>query len=148
MKIKIIDHICLKKRLSILLSLMAVALMVWGCYSAPKQDPELLRQARDLKAESISLMKQAVEPFDKHKSEIDVLMEKLNASKERADSRGGKISMKQWEILLDPQADSFGGFLKLWQEQSTLSQSYIDGKIKYIGDNFDQIIKLESGLAR
>jgi hypothetical protein len=125
----------------LILSVLQVA-----CYTVPKQDPELLRQTKELRGESLGLMSQATAPFQNHRTEVDALLSKLKAVQDRAMTRGGRVSIRQWELLLDPNQDSFGGFIKLWEIQSTLTETYIEGKIKYIGDNFDQIIRLEEGL--
>jgi hypothetical protein len=55
------------------------------------------------------------------------------------------ITVKQWEILLDPNRNLFGGFIRRWREKGSLRPAYIAEKKPDIAEAFDQIIQLERG---
>ena len=54
------------------------------------------------------------------------------------------VTVKMWDLLLDPGKNLYGGFIKRWQTDSTLSKTFIDEAKKLIGSGFDKVAELES----
>lgn len=117
-----------------------------GCAAISFFSPVAYEQATSLKVESLALMDRAVEPFDRHRSEAEALMIKVEKAYEYAKGRpGNEISTRQWRLLKDPDRNLLGGFMKRWEERSTLSGPFIEEAKGIVSDAFDTIIGLESG---
>lgn len=103
-------------------------------------------QATSLKVDALSLMGKATQPYAYFKSEINVLKIHIEKAYEFTKGRPNtEINTKHWRIIKDPMQNSLGGFLKRWEEKSTLSKAYISEAKKIVADGFDTIIELESG---
>lgn len=103
-------------------------------------------QATSLKVESLALMERGTEPYTEHVSAVDELRTELRKAHEFAQGRpNNEISARQWEILIDPDRDLLGGFLRDWEEQSSFSEVFVEEKKTQIARAFDTIIELESG---
>ena len=103
-------------------------------------------QATSLKVEALVVMTKATEPFENHRAEVDVLRTSVEKAHEFARNRPkNEYSTRQWEKLKDPGANLLGGFLKRWEQQSTLSRVFVDEAKRLVSDAFDEIIGLETG---
>ena len=103
-------------------------------------------QATSLKVESLALMEKATEPYADHASAAEDLRTKLRKAREFAEGRpNNEISAQQWHILIDPERDLLGGFLRDWEAQSSFSEAFVTEKKEQIAQAFDTIIELESG---
>jgi len=91
-------------------------------------------------------MAKAIEPYTDHRSEVARFLIELDKAYEY--ERGRPLNtdtIKQWDILRDPNRDLLGGFLKEWKESGRLLPVYVQRKEAQVSDAFDQIIQLESG---
>jgi len=83
-------------------------------------------------------------------AKIDDMRVKLAKAYEYEKGKEGpnQITVKQWELLNNPDKDLLGGFLKSWAakkgESKGFSKGFVDEKKSQIGEAFDQIIELES----
>lgn len=103
-------------------------------------------QATSLKVESVALMNAATEPYEQHADDVRALKKKLEKAHEYAKGRpNNEISAKQWNILISPNRNLLGGFLKRWKDDSSLNKVFVKEKVKQVRDAFDTIIGLESG---
>jgi hypothetical protein len=103
-------------------------------------------QAVQLKVETLDLMSKAIDGYSNHTGEVDSLKQKLLFAYEYAKGRpNNEISTKQWEIMIDPDRNLIGGFLKIWKQDLILSPVFVSEAKGVIGDAFDTIIGLESG---
>lgn len=103
-------------------------------------------QAVNLKVEALYLVDRADKPYAEHEQEILEL--RLNLQKALEFARGrpdNEISIRQWEILIDPNRNLLGGFLARWEANGKLSPVFIMEFRSIISDSFDDIIGLESG---
>jgi hypothetical protein len=131
---------------SILTLTLAFSLVLWSCTSISVFSPEAYKQAVDLKVESLNLMSDATMPYAESVDEIAYLETELAKAYEFSKGRpDNEISTKQWEILINPDGNLLGGFLKRWEEEETLSQMFVTEMEMLVGDAFDTIIGLESG---
>tara|TARA_R100001143_G_scaffold63594_1_gene73145 strand:- start:4095 stop:4550 length:456 start_codon:yes stop_codon:yes gene_type:complete len=107
------------------------------------------QQAVELKILSLQLMDHASEPFENHRDDIRVLRHELLKAYEFAKGRpDNEFTTEQWEIMMDPEQYMIGGFLNRWEQQGTLSESFIAEAKVTIAEGFDTIIGLESGKIR
>lgn len=103
-------------------------------------------QAVGLKVESLRLMSRAEQPFETYSKRIEDLEVELDKAYEFAKGRPKNVySSRQWEILLDPEKNLLGGFLRHWEGSHSLSWPFIEEARGVVAEAFDTIIGLESG---
>lgn len=125
-----------------LLFLLAFA----ACSTISTYDQMAYLQAVNTKVDALALMSNAVEPFTNHEKQVAEFMIELDKAYEYEVGRPlNKNTIKQWDILRDPNRDLLGGFLREWKEDGKLLPVYVQRKKAQIGMAFDQIIQLESG---
>lgn len=124
----------------------AVLVAASGCGgSVSLYDATAYKQATDLKAEALTLVEQADGPVDEYRADVAAL--RLNLRKALEYERGraeNQITTRMWEILVDPDRNLLGGFLRRWEESGRLGSAFIDEAAGQIGAAFDQIIALEA----
>ena len=131
------------KKLVLLFGVMCVV----GCATVVSKDSVSLQNAIDLKVESLALLDKAVDPPERHSTQIEDLRLKLLKAFEYEKTRGelNAVSIEQWKILIDPNGHLLGGFLRKWETDGIgRSPAFLSGVKKTITQAFDQIIKLES----
>ena len=125
-------------------SLCLVALA--SCSTISTYDQAAYEHATSAKVDTLTLMDKATESYSAHEKEIIAVRTELEKAYEYDLGRPlNKITVAQWAILLDPERDLVGGFLKMWKSKGSVSAFFVTAKKKQIGDAFDQIIGLESG---
>ncbi len=123
-----------------------VSLNFYSCSTISTFSQYAYEQAVSLKVESLNLMDKAAEEFSANKDAVEDLKTKLLKSYEYSKGRPkNEISTKQWEILISPDRNLLGGFLKRWESSGTLSRAFIEDSKGLVSDAFDTIIGLESG---
>lgn len=129
--------------------LLFLLIALSGCAAISQFSPAAYEQATSLKVESLVLMDKAAEPFERHRSEVEALLIRIEKAYEYAKGRPkNEISGRQWALLKDPDRNLLGGFMKRWQERVTLSEPFIEEAKGIVSDAFDTIIGLESGKIR
>jgi hypothetical protein len=124
-----------------------ISLGIAACALITPYDPTSYQHATDLKAESLLLIEKGVDRPAAHAAEIDALRLKLRQAYEYERGKGSPnvTTVKQWEILNDPDGALLGGFLKKWQsEDRGQSKAFLDGVSKNVSAAFDEIINLEN----
>jgi hypothetical protein len=117
-----------------------------NCATMSHYDPTSYKTATDLKAESLLLIQKATEPPGPYSVAIESLRVRLQQALEYEKGKGtpNSITVRQWEILLDPKGNLLEGFLRKWQaDNKGYSEIFIEGVSKNVSDAFDEIIKLE-----
>jgi len=136
----------IKKKIHAAILTLTLGFVISSCSSISVFNPEAYKQAVDLKVESINLMSFATMPYTDFEDNIDFLDTELSKAYEFSKGRpDNEISTKQWEILINPDGNLLGGFLKRWEEEGTLSQMFVTEMQTLVSDAFDTIIGLESG---
>ncbi len=130
-----------------LATLLLVGLTLTACRpTISEYSARAYEQATSLKVESLALMENATDPYGEHASAVQSLRTELRKAHEFAEGRpNNKISAQQWQILIDPERDLLGGFLRDWKAQSSFSEAFVTEKKHQIAAAFDTIIELESG---
>jgi len=120
--------------------------ILWSCSQVSVFSPEAYKHAVDLKVESINLMSYATMPYADYEEDVSYLKTELEKAYEFSKGRpNNEISTKQWEILINPERNLLGGFLKRWEDESTLSEMFVKEAQMQVSDAYDTIIGLESG---
>lgn len=106
--------------------------------------PTAYHYATSLKAETLALMDNAIEPYLKYEQKVDALMVEINKAYEYVHGVPlNDFSARQWEILKKSDGDLLGKFFQRWKEEGILSDTFIEEFKKIIADAFDEIICLE-----
>jgi hypothetical protein len=120
-----------------------------ACSLIAPYDQAAYDKATSAKAEALALMGKATGSYASRQKEIDEVSLDLDKAYEYDRGRASNTeTIKQWEILRDPNGHLFGGFLRRWHDRGSLHQDYIEEKKRDIADAFDQIIGLERGKRR
>lgn len=123
-----------------------VAFLLAGCTTISVYDPTSYKNATDLKAESLLLVQKATDTADSHAAEINKVRTELQKNFEYENGKGklNSLTVRQWQLLADPNGSLLAGLLKKWEAQNKgFSQAFVDGVTKNISDAFDEIIRLE-----
>jgi hypothetical protein len=120
--------------------------MLFGCSTISTYDQAAYEKAVNAKVDTLALMDKATSDYADNQKDIDALNLELAKAYEYEKGRPQNIdTVKQWDILLDPNHNLFGGFMKEWKESGSLKSAYVADKKSQIGTAFDQITGLESG---
>jgi hypothetical protein len=129
-----------------LVALAVLTLSLTSCASISPFNQVAYEQAVTLKVDALTLMSKAREPFRGHRPEVEALVVRVEKAYEFARGRpDNEIATAQWAILKDPDRRLLGGFLRRWEKDSTLSETFIAEAKGLVADAFDTIIGLESG---
>lgn len=122
-----------------------VALLLAGC--APiisEYSLDAYKNATSLKAETLAMVDKSGEKYAAHRDDVDALTVKISAAYEfAAGIPNNDLSATQWQIVRNPDGNLWGGFVRVWSSQGTVSPAFRLGIRKNISDAFDQIICLE-----
>jgi len=127
---------------------LAATILVAACYTISAYDPVSYKTATDLKAECLTLIEKSAEgPASQFQSEIDALKLKLRKALEYEKGKAlNSETTNQWSIMVDPNRNMMGGFLKFWQEKNgPVSPTFSGEFATQVSDGFGQIIRLENG---
>ena len=127
-------------------SFLLIAILTVGCVSSAIFNQKAYEQTTSLKVDALTLMDKAIEPYANHQAVIDGL--KLNMEKAYQYCKGlpdNDETIKQWEIIKDPNRNSLMGFLNRWETQKQLKPDFINDAKGLVSDGFDAVIELESG---
>ena len=117
-----------------------------ACALISHYDQVAYEHATSAKVDTLALMDKATGSYDEHQKEVEALVIELNKAYEYDRGRSlNKITVTQWDVLRDPNADLVGGFLKMWKAKGSLLPGLVREKKIQIGKAFDKIIALESG---
>ena len=126
-----------------------LCLVVGACATIAPFSQTAYEQATTLKAEALILMEKASEQYSLHKNEAEKVRLDMDTAYEFAKGRPkNELSTQQWAIVRDPERNSLGGFLKRWEKEGVLNQTFVSEAKKLIADQLDQISGLESGKAK
>jgi hypothetical protein len=135
-------HTILHRQFLPLLSWLFLA----SCSTIAPYDQTAYEKATAAKAEALALMDKATGSFSAHEQEIESVSLTIDKAYEYDRGRTlNSITVRQWEILRDPNRNLFGGFIRRWREKGSLRPAYIAEKKTDIAEAFDQIIELERG---
>jgi hypothetical protein len=117
-----------------------------SCSTISTYDQAAYEHATSAKVDTLALMDKATESYSAHEKEITAVRTELQKAYEYDLGRPlNKITVAQWGILLDPERNLVGGFLKMWKSKGSLGATFVTEKKDQIALAFDKIIGLESG---
>jgi hypothetical protein len=123
---------------------LLLATLFAGCAILAPFNQYSFDETARLKVESLSLIRKAKQPYAVHAQKADSVMAGMNSAYRDALLRSKNLeSLKQWEILLDPEQGSLAGTIRKWKWSGTLPADTIAAARKRIARNFDEISRLE-----
>lgn len=130
-----------------ILGVMFLFLLVSGCAPPVSQySDSAYRQAVELKVVSLDLIEHATQPYAAYDDEVKALRPELRKAYEFSKGRpDNEFSTQQWAIMIDPEGNMLGGFLRRWEERGSMSEVFVSEASQNIAAGFDTIIGLESG---
>lgn len=122
--------------------LIVCLLVLTSC--APTYSPYLYDQTSELKTQSLLLMDKATEPFSKYETKINLLKSDLESvSRQEQLRKSNQAKIKQWNLLLNPQGHLLYGFLHKWQQDTILSETFVNLERKLVGESFELLRETE-----
>ncbi len=133
-------------RTALVLTLLLPALAPVACAPvAPPPNPAAQVDAAGIKAQTLSLLDAAGDPYAGHAAEVTALTARIDAAASAAAADPlNTLSARQWAVLRDPSRALYGGTMALWRSQGALSPTFRDQKKIQIGRAFDYILCLEA----
>lgn len=120
-------------------------LSLTGCVSISSFDQQAYLQATSLKVDALNIMDLAVENYSTHKNTVKDFRTQLQKVYEYEKNRPkNEISVQLWDKLKDENGHLLGGFLKRWENENKLGETFVTESKKQINDAFDLIVGLES----
>lgn len=133
-------------KLKLISQFTLITIILLACDTMSHFDAFSYKETISTKVEALDIMNFATEKYSKHEKEIHDLNLNLQKIYEYEKNRPKNVeTTKMWEILLNPEKNLYGGFLKRWQNDTTLNKFFIDEAKVQVAEAFDMIIDLENG---
>lgn len=127
-------------------ALSALIFGLAGCATISTFDQVANEHVTSAKVDALALMDKANGAFGSHQEAIAAVDLELKKAYEYDRGRPlNAITLKQWDLLLSPEHDLFGGFLRDWERKRRFKPVALVERKKQVAEGFDQIIGLESG---
>ena len=128
-------------------SLLLVSIFIAGCsFQAAVFNQGAYEHSVNLKVDALAIMDKATSPYDSCRAGIDAV--KLEFQKAYEYAKGlpnNEETVKQYEIMMDPQQSSLYGFLARWESEGRLGATFVSDAKAEVARHFDDVIGLESG---
>lgn len=116
-----------------------------GCATISSFDQQAYIYTTSVKVDALNVMDLATNNYATQSEKVKELQTQIQKIYEYEKNRPkNEITLKQWDILLNPEGHLLGGFIKRWETQNTLSKTFINETKKLVDKAFDQIAGLES----
>ena len=116
-----------------------------SCISISSFDQYIYTQTTSVKVDALSVMDLAKEDYNIHKEKVAELQINLQKIYEYEKNRpNNDITIKLWDKLLNAEGHLLAGFIKRWEAEKKLSETFIKEAKKQTADAFDIIAGLES----
>jgi len=123
-----------------------ITIFLLACDTMSHFDAFSYKETISAKVEAVDLMSYAVEDYTSYENEVHELNKALQKIYEYEKNRPRNVeTTKMWEILLNPDKNLYGGFIKRWQNDTTLNKFFIEEAQIQVAEAFDLIIDLENG---
>lgn len=123
-----------------------ITIFLLACDTMSHFDAFSYKETISAKVEALDIMSYAIEEYAAHEEGIRALNKDLQKIYEYEKNRPKNVeTTKMWEILLNPDKNLYGGFLKKWQNDTSMNKFFIDEAKIQVAEAFDMIIDLENG---
>jgi len=127
------------------LNLLVLALFIQGCSpSIALFDQHSYEELTSLKVDAVNLIEKSAEPYDNYADQVDALHLRFQKVKEYVKGLSkNDITYHMLENLTDPNKNLYGGAIKLWQQQGSISPAIVSDFKERVQSSFDEILELE-----
>ncbi len=134
------------KHLMLRLGIVLLSIQIFSsCKTISVFDQYAYTQSTALKVDALSLMDNATTGFTANTTEIEDFNLKIQKVYEYEKHRPkNEITVKLWDIIMNPDKNLLGGFLARWKQNNTLGKTFINEAKIQVGEAFDIIVELES----
>ena len=106
-----------------------------GCSSISHFDKAAYEQITAVEASALSLMDKAVEDYSIHEKKVQEVQDKMQEAYLYDKNRPkNKITAEMWQVIIDPQGQSFGSFITRWMAEKKLGKTFIIEAKKKVQD--------------
>ena len=126
---------------------LALQMLMLSCQSLKTAvfDQYSYQQAISLKVESNNLLENATTSYDDYDIEVDELLLDLQKMMEYEKNKpNNEVSYAMWQVMADEDKNLLAGFIKRWDEEEKLSETFSREARQQIMEAFDLIIKYEA----
>lgn len=117
-----------------------------ACSTISTYDQAAYEHVTSAKVDTLALMDKATGDYGSHRQEIATVDLELKKAYEYDRGRPlNQRTLQQWELLLNPERDLFGGFLRDWERKGSFKPVALEERKRKVAASFDEIIGLESG---
>lgn len=126
-------------------SLLASLFLFIGCHAITDFDQVAYTAVINTKVDAWNLMAKSGQSYSSCQSDINDFQTEMRKAYEYDKNRPiNADTVKQWEIMINPQGGLLGTYLAEWQQEGSISHPrYIQFRQKQIGLAFDEIAQLE-----
>jgi hypothetical protein len=125
--------------------LLFVLLSFVGCASISSFNQQAYTQTTFVKVDALNIMDLATDDYSVHENSVKGIQTQLAKIYEYEKNRPkNEITLKLWDKLLADDGHLFGGFIKRWENETSLNETFVTEAKKLVGLAFDQIAGLES----
>lgn len=122
---------------------VVLALTISAC-SVALFSQRALDLAISIEQDATALMEQATNDFANHAADVDRLRQRVDSAVSLAASRPhNEESLREWQLMADPNGNLLGGFLSRWEQGTTLSRPFVDEKKIQVRRGFELIQQTE-----
>jgi hypothetical protein len=116
-----------------------------GCATISSFDQYAYIQTTSIKVDALSIMDLAKDDYKINEKYVKEFQSKLQKVYEYEKNRPkNEITLQLWDKLLDTNGHLLGGFIKRWETDQKLNETFIIEEKKLVDKAFDQISGLES----
>lgn len=127
------------------LAILSILFMLIGCISISNFDQYAYTNTTILKVDAMSIMDLSSVDYETHQRDVQNLRNDIQKLYEYEKNRPkNEITLQLWDKLMNKDGHLLGGFLKKWEDDSQLNETFINESKKLVGNAFDQIAQLES----
>jgi hypothetical protein len=132
-------------KISNIVAIILLLLSFTGCATISTFNQQAYSQTISLKVDALNIMDLAIDDYSVHEKTVKEFQTQLQKIYEYEKNRPkNKITIQQWDKLLDKNGHLLGGFLNRWDTDKKLGETYIAEAKKLVDKAFDQIAGLES----
>ena len=107
-------------------------------------DQYAYQKSIEVKVRASSLVANAVEPFEDHKSEAESLLQEVEQMILYEQNRANnEISFRMWQLLADENKFLLAGFIKKWKDENHLSAAFTAEAKMQLNEAMDILVRFE-----
>lgn len=127
------------------LGVFIISLVLVACSSVSVFNEYAYRDAVAVKVEALQLMEKGTEEYTLYQKEAEQVIVKAKKAYEYEKGRANnEITTKMWEIMISPERNLLGGYLKRWKEKGKMGEEFVKQSGIQVAEAFDYIIGFES----